>query len=149
MRLGTDMKEKIAEYVASGVFKREQIVKIFKAKDNEEILDAICSMYNWNREQKKDLWFHIIMSVWDKEDLDTCFNERESIFMKLLIENKGFLKKTDCRGVKVLSTDFKISATADALREMELIDCYTLSNREVVYVLNMNLYKEVFGNGKE
>lgn len=136
-------KEKINNYILDGSIKREIISKIFNAQKNDEIIEALASMWNLSMENRMKIWYHVVMNVWGDSPDDHCFNEAENIFFRKLLENKGILKKTECRKIGKIRTDRKSGLCAEHLEEMGLIDSYLLSNKEIVYLLNLNFYKGV------
>jgi hypothetical protein len=144
--LSKDAKIKIKRNIEEGLIPKKLMPKIITSESNDDLIQALCQMYDLNTEQKKRIWFHIINNVWNKDDISTCFNECECIFFKELINNKGFLKKSDCFKISVLETDFKISRTAKSLSEFGIIDIYVLSSKEVVYILSFSYFNEVFEN---
>lgn len=147
-KLTKDAKEKVSKYVLDGVISRSLIAKILNADSNDQVIEAMCSMYNLSQDKKMLLWYHTIRSVWNDCDVDACFNELDCIFFRQLIDNNGLLRRVDVSKLGLFNTDRKIANTAENLRDMGLIDIYRLSNFEIVYILNLNYYHEVFKDGK-
>ena len=148
-KLTKDAKEKVSKYVLDGVISRSLIAKILNADSSDQVIEAMCSMYNLNQDKKKFLWYHTILNVWSDCDVDACFNELDCIFFRQLVENNGLLRRVDLSKLSLFNNDRKIANTAENLRDMGLIDVYRLSNFEIVYVLSLNYYHEVFKDGKE
>lgn len=148
-KLTKDAKEKVSKYVLDGVISRSLIAKILNAESNDQVIEAMCSMYNLSQEKKMFLWYHTIVNVWSDDDVDSCFNELDCIFFRQLVENNGLLRRVDLGKLGLFNTDRKIANAADNLRDMGLIDIYRLSNYEIVYILSLNYYHEVFKNGEK
>jgi hypothetical protein len=145
-------KDKVKEYVKLGVLNPSQIMHLWDADDYESIIFAISKFLNIDEEKTLMIWNHIINHVWigvfDDDDKATVFNEYENIFFRELLKNKGMLTRKFC-----LENVFKTSHINDKvtknLIDMEIIDSFQLTNWQVIYVLNLNFYKEVFVNGRK
>ena len=140
-------KEKIQQYVNKGVLNASQMMRILVAENYPEIIKAISLFIEIDEKKSNLLWNHVINKVWvgvlTNEDRCKVFNEHENIFFREMLRNGGMLTRKHC--IKNLfMTPRKSDNTAINLEEMGIIDSIKLKN-EVVYILNFDFYKEVFG----
>lgn len=140
-------KEKIKQYVKKGVLNASQMMRILDAENYSDIIKAISLFLEIDEDKSGLLWSHVINKVWmgvlTNEDRCTVFNEHENIFFREMLRNGGMLTRKHC--IKNLfRTPRKSDNTATNLEEMGIIDSIKLKN-EVVYILNFDFYKEVFG----
>lgn len=142
-----DVMKQIAPYIEQGIIRHSTIAKIVNAEKNEDIISAFLEMYDLSEEKKKELWYHIIQDKWKINDPSKCFSAQHCIFMKILINNCGVLRRSDCKEIGVLSTDYKIGRSADELSEMNMIDIFVLNDRQILYVLKREFYRGVFESG--
>ena len=134
-QLTKDSKEKLIDYVEENIIPKELIVKILRSESAEELVKAITTLYNINDQTKKDIWYHIITK---ETDIDVY----HIIFLRKLLNNKGFVRKVDIYKSKILNTDFKIRRAAKKLFQKGLIQIYSLSNQDIVYTLDIKYYLE-------
>jgi hypothetical protein len=145
--LRNDGKKIIKQYADAGVLKSSQITALWNAESYEEMIEALSLFVELDNGKCERLWMYIIHNVWkgvaDDDSRETVFGEEENIFFRELLKNKGVVTRTFAID-KVFKTPYICKEVVDNLIEMQIIDSYQLRNWEVVYVLNLNFYKEVF-----
>ena len=137
----------IKKYADNGVLKSSQIMALWNADSHEEIISALSLLIELDNDKCSKIWLHVINNVWlgalDDDSRDTVFNQEENIFFKELLNNKGIITRSQAVN-KVFKTPYICKEVVENLVDMKLIDCYQLRNWEVVYVLNLDFYQEVF-----
>jgi hypothetical protein len=141
-----NIRETFGEYLQEGVFSKTLASEIVKAKCGDELIKSLSNYYNLSEELKSNIWIHIINKIWDKNDINTVFNEQNCIFIKCMLNNKGFLKRTDYKKIPVIKTDHRMTVCAENLSELGIIDIFQLNNREVIYLLNYMFFNEVLND---
>lgn len=146
-------KDKVREYVSSGVLSPSQVLKLWDADGYDDIIEAIGHFLNIDDEKVSLLWNHVINRVWvgvhDDDEKLTVFNEYENIFFRELLNNKGMLTRANClKKIFDNNNSYINDKVAKNLIDMGLIDSFQLTNWQVIYVLNLSFYKEVLVNGR-
>ncbi len=140
-------KEKIGKYVLSGILKSTHVANIIKADCYADIIAALSSFLEIDMEKSQLIWRYVIDNIWigvkTDQDTSSCFDEYECIFFRELLRSKGTITREYCIK-KVFKTPHISDRVTRSLEEMGIIDSFKLRNWEVVYVLNLNFYKEVF-----
>lgn len=147
INLPSSSKDIICNYINSGYLPQGIITKILKAEDNEQIINSLSCLFCIDQEREDKIWRHIRNNVWDIDDEATLFSLKDCVFLHLLLQNKGILlKKRDIINAKVkpIKTYELLDSVETGLKDLGIIDIYKLRNHEVVYVLNLEFYREVF-----
>lgn len=138
----------LKKYVNKGFIVASHLMNIIGAEDADEIIKAMSAFVErLDKERADKLLLHVIWNVFvgveNDDDKRTVFNEERIIFFRELLRNKGILTRS--YAVKNIFKNGTIAnATTDQLEQMEIIDKYPMRNYEVIYLLNLQFYKEVF-----
>lgn len=140
----------IRGYVDKGYLLGSHLIKIMGAEDGDEIVNAMSTFLDkLDREKSDKMILHVIWNVFKGVETDddkaTVFNEERMIFFRELLKNKGILTRS--YAVKhIFKNDTIARMTTNQLMEMEIIDQYPMYGFEIIYLLNLDFYKEVFGD---
>ncbi len=138
--------------VIEAFFKDELIDKIcyfsiINAKDYDKLIKAL-SFYDILDEDKiKQILYHVMKNVWmgvlTKEQRCTVFDQEENIFFKEILKNNGIMSRKYTAD-NIFRTEHINDRVATNLEEMGIIDIIRCANYEVIYILNIKFYNEVF-----
>ena len=148
MLLKKESQQLLKEYVKLGTLKPDVMVNILMAENKKELIDALSVFKNLDNSQIKDVWNYIINNVWkgcfDDEQMATVFNEKENIFFRELLNNKGVLCKDQIIRKKILKNHQWCDKVVENLEDMRIVDVLKINNWKVIYILNLKFYAEVF-----
>ena len=149
MLLKKESQQLLFEYVKSGTLKPDVMVDILTAEKMPEFVNALSVFRNFDNDKIKDIWGYVINNVWKgcvtEDQVATVFNEKENIFFRELLNNKGVITKDHIIKKKILKNHQWCDKVAENLEDMQLIDILKVHNWKVIYVLNLKFYEEVFG----
>lgn len=140
-------KTLLDSYVTAGVLRKSQVYNLWKAETRDDIFKALSVFVTLDADKILKIWSFVIHNVWvgvyDKDDKDSVFNEYENIFFRELLNCKGLISKIRVLD-SVLKTPHQTKVVVENLQEMGLVDVLSLNNGEVLYLLNLKFYDEVF-----
>ena len=151
-----ESKEKLEVYIGRGFLSKSDLAGLFGADDCQKMVEALGNLISINEEQKTRIWMFVVQKVFryakrgeqyseEDEISNSVLSQQELIILKELLNNGGILQKTKCVEKGIFENENKGKKAIDALEEREILDCYRLSNKKMVYLLNMNFYRETMG----
>jgi len=140
------------EYVGINVLKKSDVYPLWRAKNYVDIITDLKSFMHIDSEVRKCIWDDIInnvsVGVLTPEDKQSMLTPEETVLFRAVINNKGALSRSDALKNHFKSR-YQLETAVEGVTQMNLIDCYALSNNDVIYVLNLKYFKEVMKkNGK-
>ena len=147
--ISDDSRIIIKEYRSKGYISEELKESLLECTSKKKFIELYSSIFQLNNPEKIDMIWRRIRENWrgvDNESINTMLDQHDCFFLEKLLTKGGVMEVSLCMKHDVCKNDRYRRIVTGHLKDMEYIDIIVLA-RDVVYVLNLDFYKEVFPDG--
>ena len=145
--LSRESKSLIDDYIKLGVLSTDNAYNLLRSESFDDILKELSTYLSIDSPFEDRAWRYIRYTlrkgVRSRDDRLTCFSMDDEELMIRLLQNKGVISRRNA--LEFFDTIYHLDQAVDKLVEMEPIKEIKLTNREVIYMLELKFYQKVRG----
>lgn len=148
------LTEKVAMYLEEleerEIISHDLRKNLCHAKSRTRIMNLLTTHFNMTQKVQDHIKIGIFDTQFDPMKEETCLNGKEIVLLKMLFEGGGVVRKRDVLNTKVLDSTTKVNSCVEMMQDPDfrfLLE-WKINNKDVLYVLDFEWYKEVCNERK-
>lgn len=140
VKLSEESKKKIESYVSKGYLNQDIVLKVWRDFPKQKILKTLKSYLFINEITLTKVWLFVIQEMW--KDIDSIFDKREIILLKILLISDGVLLRTEIKNNSL--NEYMTSKAIDSLNERQIVEVLSFSKNEKIVILHPRFRNKIF-----